>query len=105
MENLVDKIIEIDKDADKKVQDAINKKREFMEEIEAKKKKIIEEINEHAKVKIKAFEESQIKENEEFAQNLEQKKNNSLKQVKETFDKNHDKWLDTIINGAKKVDL
>lgn len=100
MENLVDKIIEIDKDAENRIKKAEAAKAAVVKEIEVKKQKLIKEIEDKSETKLLDFEKSQ---KEEINSQIEQITKSSKEveaNIQKFYDLHHDKWLNDIVKNT-----
>ena len=96
MENLVDKIVEIDKIASEKEKSA------SLLNIDRRKLEIVDEINKTATAKLENFEKSEKKSAEEEMKNIEDKKLQKIESLKNTYKDNVDGWTDDLLGRILK---
>ena len=102
MENLVDKIVEIDKIASEKVKTAEKKKASALLDIDRRKQDIIDEINKIAVKKLENFEKSEKESAEEEIKNIEAKKLQKTENLKNIYKDNVDGWTDNLVGRILK---
>ena len=84
MENLVDKIIEIDKIAEEKMKVAEKENAAFMRQIDQRKQEIINEIDKSAEAKLKSFEKQKKLQPMKKLQNWNKKNNRQFRSSKQS---------------------
>ena len=102
MENLVDKIVEIDKIASEKVKEIEKEKSASLLNIDRRKLEIVDEINKTATAKLENFEKSEKKSAEEEMKNIEDKKLQKIESLKNTYKDNVDGWTDDLLGRILK---
>lgn len=102
MENLVDKIVEIDKIASEKVKEVEKEKSASLLNIDRRKLEIVDEINKTATAKLENFEKSEKKSAEEEMKNIEDKKLQKIESLKNTYKDNVDGWTDDLLGRILK---
>lgn len=102
MENLVDKIIEIDKVAEEKMKVAEQDNVALMQQIEQRKQEIIDEINKNAKEKLNDFESAQQATAQEEMSKLEQEKEQAIEKLQKIYQDQHDHWTDQLVERILK---
>lgn len=102
MENLVDKIVEIDKIASEKVKAAENEKASSFLDIERLKQDIIDEINKTAQSKLESFEKSEKESAEDEIKKIEEQKSKKIDSLKNMHKNNIDSWTDNLVGRILK---
>ncbi|MGN1443869.1 MAG: hypothetical protein ACI4XE_08465 [Acutalibacteraceae bacterium] len=103
MEELLNKLIEIDRQARIRVEEAEKTRSQLLDEIEKKKKKLVEKSE-------TVFYESLEKEKNKQAQILSEQRavieknlNDGIETLKLKNEKNSDRWVDMIVNNIISV--
>ena len=102
MENLVDKIIEIDKIAEEKMKVAEKENAAFMRQIDQRKQEIINEIDKSAEAKLKSFEKAEKSSADEEIAKLEQEKQQAIQKLQAIYQDHHEQWTDELVNRILK---
>lgn len=97
MENLVDKIIEIDKIAEQRIQQAEQKQKEKMADIDLQKKEIVEQLKEKSKQKLADYEKAQQAETAEQIKEVQNQQRLVAQALKDLATKKHDDWVEDLV--------
>ena len=95
MEELLNKLIEIDRQARIRVEEAEKARSQLFDEIEKKKKKLIEKSEANFKESLKKEEDKQAE--------IEKKLNDGIETLRLKSEKNSDRWVDRIIKNIVSV--
>lgn len=98
MENLVDKIVEINRAASEKVKAAEKKKEAAEKKLESEKQKLISEISSIAKARLERFEQSQKSEADAEIKTIQDNLQNDKHRLQKIFDENNEKWVQQLVN-------
>lgn len=96
MENLVDKIIEIDDVAEQMIKTAEEHKKDLLSDMEEKKVKITQDIQEKANKKLEAFENSYKSTAEQEILQIKEKEKQQIHRLETAFSKNQAIWITQI---------
>ena len=96
MEDIIRSIIDIDRDAEQKLEDAEKEKLRIINEAKLRSEQIVSAAVEEAKSRLAAIEEEKKQSTDERLAELEEQKNRSIEELKNSFKKNADVWCDEI---------
>lgn len=103
MDDIIKSIIDIDRGASKKLDDAEKKKLEILTKAKAEEEKIISNAIESSKRELERFENEEKKKAEDRINALRSDKDSKIAAMKKSFSLNHEKWskeiFDAVING------
>ena len=96
MENVINRILEIDKDACVRLEQAEKQKKQILAETKIEEAKIKEDHIKRADVRIQKVEETEKKFAEEEMIKLEEKKQEQISKLNAIFEQNHISWEQDI---------
>ena len=100
MDQLMTEILKIDEIAQKKIVDAKNTNRQILKDLSQKKQEIIKNIRKEADLNLAKFEKCEAEAFKEKVLILEKNQQQTLENLKKTYDKNHKNWIHTIVSNA-----
>lgn len=103
MEELLNKLIEIDRQARIRVEEAEKARSQLFDEIEKKKKKLIEKSEANFKESLKKEEDKQAEILSEEKAEIEKKLNDGIETLRLKSENNSDRWVDRIIKNIVSV--
>lgn len=98
MEDMIAKIVEMDKKARDMTDEAQKKKLDYEQHIIRKKEKIKNEYLERAKKRIAINQQSAQKKADEYLMVIQKRDSAVIKELDRAYEKNCDKWVDSIVN-------
>lgn len=98
MQDMIKKVVDMDKKARELEEQAQQEKISIKEEIEAQKKKVYDDYLEKARIRARKNDEIEQKSAEEQLQKSRERHKIALTKLKEDFDANCDKWVDEIVS-------
>lgn len=96
MENLINRILEIDENAKKKLEDAYKQKSQIICEAEKQEEKIKEDVFKRVNGRVEKVEEFEKSNADEKLAELEKKTAEEIAALDKAFDENHEKWENDI---------
>lgn len=100
MENIITSILEIEQNAQKRLEEARQKKDEMIAEAEAEKEKIIGEKIKEAEDRIRRIGLDEKRKTDEKLAEIEQRKNDEIKRLDGIYEKNHAEWEKDIFDAV-----
>ncbi|MDO4730740.1 MAG: hypothetical protein Q4B14_01230 [Clostridia bacterium] len=97
MKNMIDRIIEIDKEAQKIMDKVQQDKIETANEISRKKEQIRTDLHRKAKQEIEKNKLEEINKTEKEKQSIRESKEQKLNKMQDTYRENCDLWVDNIV--------
>lgn len=98
MENLVNKIIEIDRTAEEKLKQAHQDKEQAIKRVDQRKQEIMNEVSERGDKKLAAFEQSEKLSADEQIQAIRKRLFSDCNRLQKQFDQDNAKWTDQLVN-------
>ena len=96
MENLINRILEIDEDAKKKLDNAYKKKSDILCDAEKQEDQIKEDVFKKVNGRVEKVEEFEKSNSDEKLAELAKKTEDEIAALDKTYNENHDKWEDEI---------
>ena len=96
MENLINRILEIDEDAKKKLDNAYKKKSDILCAAEKQEDQIKEDVLKRVNGRVEKVEEFEQSNADEKLAELAKKTAEEISALDNTYNENHDKWEDEI---------
>lgn len=100
MEDIIKSIIDIDRGASKKLEDAEKEKLRIISDAKAAEEKLIRDAVESSEQEAHMLEENEKKNAEEKIKLLCEEKERKTAAMKKVFDDNSDKWCEDIFNAV-----
>lgn len=100
MENLITSILEIEQNAQKRLEEARQKKDKIIAAAEAEKEKIIAEKIKEAEEKVRKFSLDEKNKTDEKLAEIERSKNEEIKRLDSIYENRHVQWEDDIFNAV-----
>ena len=98
MENLVNKIIEIDRTAEAKLKQAQEQKEQAIQQIDQRKREIMNEVSERGDKKLAAFEQSEKLSAGEQIQAINKRLLSDCNRLQKQFDQHNTEWTHELFN-------
>ena len=103
MENIIHDILEIDLEAKKKLDEAIEKKNSIIKDASDKENEIKTSILKRAEERLKKVEDFNKGNADEAIAKINDYTKEKTESLEELYNKNHQKWEDDILNGIVGV--
>ena len=100
MEDMIAKIVEMDKKARDMTDEAQQNKLDYKQHILRKKERIKNEYLERAKKRIAINQQSAQKKADDYMKVIEERDSAIIKELENTYAKNGDKWVESIVAGV-----
>lgn len=100
MENLITSILEIEQNAQKRLEEARQKKDKIIAAAEAEKEKIIGGKIKDAEEKLRKISLDEKNKTDEMLAEIERRKNDEIKRLDSIYEKRHAQWEDDIFNAV-----
>ena len=98
MENIINKILEIDENARKKLENAQSAKSKIMYEAQKEEENIRNEVLERVSGRVSKIEEFEKSTAEEKISEIKANANKAIENINNKFEKNHKQWENEIFN-------
>ena len=103
MDDIIKSIIEIDRGASKRIEEAEKQKLHIIEEARAEEERMIADTLEAKKAELAELEKEELKKTNARISELMQEKNEKLEAMKASFEKNSDKWSEEIFKAVISI--
>lgn len=100
MDDIIKSIIDIDRGASKKLEDAEKEKLKIISGAKAEEEKIVQEAIENSKRELERIENEEQQKAEEKIAQLENEKNAKIAAMRKSFDENSEKWCSEIFRAV-----
>ncbi|MGN0638159.1 MAG: hypothetical protein ACI4J0_07285 [Huintestinicola sp.] len=103
MDDIIKSIIEIDRGASKRIEDAEKEKLRIIEEAKAEEERMVEKAVEEKKAELAKLEKAELDKANARISELTEEKNAKLEAMKQSFEKNSDKWCEEIFKAVISI--
>ncbi len=103
MDDIIRSIIDIDRGASKKLEDAEKEKIRIISAAKAREEELIKQAVENSRRELEELEERERAEAESRIAELDEKMNGRIAQMKNSFEINSEKWCDEIFHAVTGV--
>lgn len=103
MNEMLKTILDIDKEARKKLEEAENYRREAVAGLSAKKAAVVEDETRKAKESAQRRSDTRKSENEKNLTEIKEKNKKITDNLNALYEKNADKWVEEIVNNVTKI--
>ena len=100
MENIITSILDIEQNAQKRLEEARQKRDSIIAAAEAEKEKIIAEKIKDAEEKIRKISLDEKNKTDEKLAEIERSKNDEIKRLDSIYEQRHTEWEDDIFNAV-----
>lgn len=97
MDNIINKILEIDQEANKKLEIAKNRSKQIISEARLEEEKIKADSLQKAEAKIQKVDDTEKAEAEGKINYIQKQMNNKIEEFQRCYNNNHEQWEDEII--------
>ena len=98
MQELINRIIQINQVADQKVKQAEKEQQKALKHLETEKVGVSDEIQSRATNRLGNFEDSEKLNAEESIKKIRHHYQTEKQRLQDIYDKNHEKWVDQLVN-------
>lgn len=105
MDALLKKIIELDRQAQQRIDSALEKKSDILNDVEKKRMELISELNNESEKKLRHVSETENAYADQKIAAIRSKSNNIIKNLEDAYDKNHVKWENTLYDRVFDKDV
>ena len=99
MKDLMERILTIDHTANNRLNEAIRKKEEMIAEINERKRKLSQEIEDYANNHLASFEESEKLSSQDSMLAIKNSADTEQARLQKIYDDNHAQWVETIVSN------
>lgn len=103
MDDIIKSIIDIDRGASKKLEDAEKKKLKIISDAKAEEERLISKAVDDSKAELERLEKQEQDKTDKKIADLEAEKNAKISAMQSSFEKNADKWCDEIFSAVISV--
>lgn len=100
MDNILKEILEMDKKAQLRMQEAEDYRKKAMSELEARKESIIAEETDRARKRIADSNEKKKRSGEAYLDDIKERNEKILNKMNKTCEENFEKWVDDIVSAV-----
>lgn len=103
MDNIIRSILDIDRNAAQRLEDAQKKKLRIINDAKALEEKLVQDAVENAKTELERLEKEELKKTEEKIAALDEMKNSKISAMEESFEKNSQEWCEEIFKAVISI--